>query len=111
MFLGVVLFTAFPSQAAQSTSPGISEKELQAFAKVYTDVQRIRLEYEPSLQKTKDPKQIQRIHQEADARIKETLDRQGLTVERYNQIYAAVNNNEELRRKTLKRVEQERKKP
>jgi hypothetical protein len=110
MFFGIVLFTAFPA-GAQSGGSGISEKELQAFARAYTDVQRIRLQYEPSLQKTKDPKQAERIHQEADSKIKATLDRQGLTVDRYNQIYAAVNKNEELRRKTLKQVEQERKKP
>ena len=92
---------------AQTT---ISDKELLAFAKAYVAVQQIRSQYEPPLQKTKDSKESQRLQQEANAKIKKTLDKEGLTIDRYNKIYSTVNANEELRRKTLKMVEQERKK-
>jgi hypothetical protein len=95
---------------AQGNSPKISDKELAAFAKAYVVVQQIRSQYEPSLQKTKDLKESQRLQQEANAKIKNTLDKQGLSVDRYNKIYAAVNGSEDLRRKALKMVEQERRK-
>jgi GTP1/Obg family GTP-binding protein len=104
----VVLY--FSSMALAQGSPPISDKDLAAFARAYTEVQQIRAEYEPTLRKTKDAKQSERLQQEANAKLKKTLDKQGLSIDRYNKIYAAVNANEDLRRKTLKMVEQERKK-
>lgn len=91
-------------------SPQISDKELAAFARAYTEVQQIRAQYEPSLARTKDPKETERIQREANAKLKKTLDKQRLSVDRYNKIYAAINANEDLRRKTLRMVDQERKK-
>ena len=104
----VLLF--FSSTALAQASPQISDKELAAFAKAYAEVQQIRSEYEPSLQKTKDTKESERLQREANAKLKKTLDKQGLSIDRYNKIYAAVNANEDLRRKTLKMVEKERRK-
>jgi GTP1/Obg family GTP-binding protein len=95
---------------AQGNSTQISDKELGAFAKAYAEIQQIRSQYEPSLQKTKDAKESERLQQEANAKLKKTLDKQGLSVDRYNKIYAAVNANADLRRKALKLVEQERRK-
>ena len=99
--------TAFAQGNSQTQ---VSDQELAAFAKAYAEVQRIRSQYEPSLQRTKDAKESERLQQEANARLKKTLDRQGLSIDRYNKIYTAVNANEALRRKALKMVEQERKK-
>jgi hypothetical protein len=107
IFIGLALLGVSTTALAQTT---ISDKELAAFAKVYAEVQQIRAQYEPSLQKAKDAKESERLQQEANAKLKKTLDNRGLSVDRYNKIYAAVNANEELRRKTLKMVEQERRK-
>jgi uncharacterized protein DUF4168 len=110
LLVGVVLISV-PSRAfAQGNATQISDRELTAFAKAYTEVQQIRSQYEPSLRKTKDAKESERLQQEANARLKKTLDKEGLSIDRYNKIYAAVNANEELRRKALRIVEQERKK-
>lgn len=107
--LGLALL-CFSTNVLSQASPQISDKELAAFARAYTEVQQIRAQYEPSLQKTKDPKESERIQREANAKLKKTLDKQGLSVDRYNKIYAAVNANEQLRRKALRMVDQERKK-
>jgi hypothetical protein len=106
--LALLLVFVSSSALAQGKSTQISDKELAAFAKAYAEVQRIRSQYEPSLQKSKDAKESERLQQEANAKLKKTLDKQGLSVDRYNRIYAAVNSSEELRRKALKMVEQER---
>lgn len=108
--LALLLVFVSSSALAQGKSTQISDKELAAFAKAYAEVQRIRSQYEPSLQKSKDAKESERLQQEANAKLKKTLDKQGLSVDRYNRIYAAVNSSEELRRKALKMVEQERRK-
>ncbi|MGE5301968.1 MAG: DUF4168 domain-containing protein [Alphaproteobacteria bacterium] len=110
LILALVFLCVSSTALAQGTSPKISDKELAAFAKAYVEVQHIRSQYEPSLQMTKNPKESQRLQQEANAKLKKTLDRQGLSVDRYNKIYAAVNAHEDLRRKALKMVEQERRK-
>jgi len=96
--------------AQGNSNTQVSDQELTAFAKAYAEVQQIRSQYEPSLQKTKDAKESERLQQEANAKLKKTLDKQGLSIDRYNKIYTAVNANEALRRKALKMVEQERKK-
>lgn len=110
ILIGIAFISAPCGALAQGNSTQVSERELTAFAKAYTEVQQIRSQYEPSLQKTKDARESERLQQEADTKLKKTLDKQGLSIDRYNKIYAAVNANEELRRKALKIVEQERKK-
>ncbi len=111
VIFGIALICGSSTALAQGNSnTQVSDQELTAFAKAYAAVQQIRSQYEPSLQKTKDAKESERLQQEANAKLKKTLDKQGLSIDRYNKIYAAVNANEELRRKALKMVEQERKK-
>ncbi len=110
VIFGIALISGSSGARAQGNSTQISDRELTAFARAYTEVQQIRLQYEPSLQKTKNAKESERLQQEANAKLKKTLDKQGLSIDRYNKIYAAVNANEELRRKALRIVEQERKK-
>jgi hypothetical protein len=88
----------------------LSDKELNAFVKAYVEYQKIRLSYGPVLEKSKDPKEKKRIQDEANTKVRQALDRHRLTSERYNRIFASVNGNEELRKKILKKVEEERKK-
>jgi hypothetical protein len=110
VILGIALICGSSTAFAQGNSnTRVSNQELTAFAKAYAEVQQIRSQYEPSLQKTKDARESERLQREANAKLKKTLDKQGLSIDRYNKIYAAVNANEALRRKALKMVEQERK--
>jgi len=111
VIFGIALICGPSTALAQGNSNNqVSDQELTAFAKAYAEVQQIRSQYEPSLQRTKDAKESERLQQEANAKLKKTLDKQGLSIDRYNKIYTAVNANEALRRKALKMVEQERKK-
>ena len=96
-----------PPANAETT---INEKELNAFIKAYVDYQKIRANYGSALERATDSQEKKRIEQEANTRVKRSLDAQGLSSERYNKIFATVNNNPELRQKVLKKVEDERKK-
>lgn len=111
--LVVILYGAAAATAGQApakpSATGLSEKELKAFAKAYADYQKIRGTYAPALEQAKDPARKKQIEQEANAKIKSSLDAQGLSVSRYNQIFAEVNNNPPLRKKVLQQVEEERK--
>ena len=88
----------------------VNDKELKAFVKAYVEYHRIRSTYGPALDSAKDPARKKQIEQEANAKVKQSLDAQGLSPERYNQIFARVNNDETLRKKVLKQVEEERRK-
>jgi len=109
------LASATPAESAEelkrpaaSAAATISEKELNAFVKAYVDYQNIRASYGPALERAADAQQKKRIEQEANTKVKQSLDAQGLTAERYNDIFATVNGNEELRKRVLKKVEDER---
>ncbi len=98
-----------PKQAGNSGQPAVSDRELASFVKAYVDYQRIRSQYAPALAKETDPTRKKQIEQEANTKIKRSLDTNRLSPERYNRIFATVNGNESLRKRVLKQVEEERK--
>ena len=113
MLIGVLFLSIGPAVQGQGVSSqrgDVTDKELAAFVKVYVQVQKIRSQYEPVLINTQDPKERQKIQQEGDSKVRAALEKQGFAVEKYNKIFAAVNGDGELRKKTLQLIEQERQK-
>jgi hypothetical protein len=99
-----------PKQQPAGKQANISDKELKAFVKAYVEYQKIRQEYEPTINNTQDLTEKQRLQDKGNAKLKKVLDKEGLTPENYNRIFSAVNADEQLRNKVLKMVEQQRKK-
>lgn len=97
-----------PKQAPYSESTSISDKELRTFAKAYVEYQKIRQNYEPRINKLQDAKEKEKLQHEGDTKVKAVLEKQGLTPESYNRLFAAVNGNEQLRQKALKLINEER---
>ena len=97
-----------PQSAQQQTS--VSDSELRAFAKAYVEYHKIRQKYEPQLKATKDAQQSKKIQDEANAKIKDVLAKQQLTPQQYNRVFNLVNNDEALRKKAMKLINEERKK-
>ncbi len=98
--------------AAQVQTPseqaGVSDQEIRAFAKAYVEFHRVRQAYEPALKNAQDPKEKRKLEQEANSKIEKALERHGLTVQKYNRIFAAANRNEALRKKALGLIGKER---
>jgi hypothetical protein len=103
-----VAYPASAEKAPAQSANSISDRELTAFVNAYVDYKRIQAEYAPALQKEKDPARKKQIEQDANSKVKRSLDANGLSPERYNRIFATVNANEGLRKKVLKQVEDER---
>jgi len=97
-----------PKQSQSAEPTKLSDKDLRAFAKAYVAYQKLRQTYEPRLGKIQDPKEKQKLQQEGDAKVKEALEKHGLTPQSYNRLFAAVNGNEQLRQKALKLINEER---
>jgi hypothetical protein len=87
----------------------VSDAELQAFAKAYVQYHKIRAQYEPQLKAAKDPQKSKKIQDEANTKVKEALAKQQLTVQNYNRVFTVVNNDETLRKRAMKLIEEERK--
>jgi hypothetical protein len=102
---------ASPKQTSPAAEPtNVSDKDLRAFVKAYVDYQKIRQNYEPKMNNTRDEKEKQKIQREGDDKVKQALEKQGLTPQAYNRLFVAVNGNPQLRQKALALINNERKK-
>jgi uncharacterized protein DUF4168 len=111
-FSAIAAATAADAAGQTGASGGpttVSEPELTAFVKTYVQYQKIRANYGPALEKAGSAERKKQVEQEANLKVKQSLDANGLTAERYNRIFTTVNGNEALRKKVLQRVEEERK--
>ena len=106
-----VLQAAEQARKPASIAPAtISDRELDAFVKAYVEYQKIRANYAPALKSTKNPARKKQIEREANAKVKRALDSNGLSADRYNQIFATINADAPLRKKVLKQVQEQRSK-
>ena len=94
------------TQAADPST--VSDKNLKAFANAYVEYHKIRQSYEVRIGKVQDPKEREKLQREGDSKVKQVLEKQKLTPESYNRFFTAVNGNEQLRRKALKLIDEER---
>ena len=99
-----------PKQGSSAEQANVTDKDLRAFAKAYVEYHNIRQNYEPRLNSTKDEKQKEKLQREGDNKVKQVLEKQGLTPQSYNRLFVAVNNNQQLRQKVLALISEERRK-
>jgi len=94
----------------QSPQPrkDVSDKELQAFAKAYVEVQKIQESHQGSLKKAQDPEQVQKLQQQTNVAMTKVMEKQGFTPEAYTQMLAAINSDNTLNKKVLDLVQKER---
>ena len=114
----VVVFLVFAASSGLSgqevaqkvaASANVSDRELHAFAKVYTRYHQLRESYGSRMAQTADVNEKARLVSQGNAEVKALLETQGLTVAKYNQILATLNSDPALRQKALQMVQQERK--
>lgn len=116
--LGIAIFSALlaavPVTSGQEIAPQTSNQEktndrdLGAFARAYVGLQKIRADYQQSLEAAAEPEKKHEIIAEVKGKIATLLEKEGLSADRYNQIFALINTDEKLREKTLDLITQER---
>jgi hypothetical protein len=89
----------------------VDDGKLRSFAKVYVQVEKIRQTYGPQLKETQDPQKNMEIQKEAKSKIDAALAQEGMTVDSYSQVVQTMNGNDELRKKAIEFIDQERTKP
>ena len=115
-FAGLALSSTAAIQAQENSTnqrpsqpTEVGDKELRSFAKSYIEFHKIRMEYEPALNKAYDQQEKNKLEQEAVAKFGKAVEKQGLTLESYFRIFQTVNANDAIRQKALKLIEEERK--
>jgi len=88
--------------AAQDQAPpavaaeDITDQQLDQFAEAALAVNEIGRKYGPELQAAEDEAAAQEIRTQAQEEMVEAVENQGLTVQEYNAIYAAAENDQEI---------------
>jgi Domain of unknown function (DUF4168) len=112
--LFLVIRTSAPTHAQETPNREagkVDDGKLRSFAKVYVQVEKIRQTYGPQLKETQDPQKNMEIQKEAKSKIDDALAQEGMTVESYSQVIQTMNGNDELRKKAIEFIDQERTKP
>ena len=91
ILVGLPLWPASETRAEQPSlrlqSGGktyISDRELRTFAKAYAEIYGIVAVYEPSLKAPREPKQVEKIMQEAEQQIEELLEAHAFTADSFH---------------------------
>ena len=83
-------------QQQQQQVPDFSDQELQQFAEAATDIQEISAQWEPRLQQAETQEEIEQVRQAANEEMVEAIEDNGLSVEKYSEIYMSAQSDPEL---------------
>ncbi len=114
--LGLGMAWASP---AWSQSPGPSPQEapkpkafsptdLQSFARAAVKVKKLNEIYQPKLQAAETPEEQQTVRRDATAKMTEAVEKEGLSVDKYNEIYLAARSDPEVADEVSKLIEKAR---
>ena len=92
-----------PTPTVQASN--ISEKKLEKFADSLGEIMVIREDFTAKLEKTGDPAEAQQLQQEANEKMMNTVVDNDLSIEEYNAINQAVQNDPKLRDRVIAMVQ------
>lgn len=96
-----ILAVGFTSAAAQGGPPpggiAFTDDELKAFANAFESISEISDEYENKFKNARDPQRANQLKNEANGKMVEAVEKEGLSVRKYNQIHNATRTDERVR--------------
>jgi flagellar motor protein MotB len=106
-FLMVVVAKPLVAQVAPKPQE-LDEKQLRSLAKVYVQVEKIRQEYEPRAKEASGPEEGKQIQQEAQSKFQQVLTKEGLSEENYTKIFEVARADQDVRKKILQMIGEEK---
>jgi transcription initiation factor IIF auxiliary subunit len=94
-----------PQAAPAVQAADISDKKLEKFADSLGEIMEIREDFTAKLEQTGDPAEAQQLQQEANQKMMETVENNDLSIEEYNAINQAVQNDPQLRDKVVSMIQ------
>ncbi|WP_407294458.1 DUF4168 domain-containing protein [Stutzerimonas zhaodongensis] len=83
----------------------ISDKKLEKFADSLGEIMEIRQDFTAKLEEIGDPAEAQQLQQQANQQMMKTVEDNDLSIEEYNAINQAVQNNPQLRDKVISMIQ------
>ncbi|MCI0917251.1 DUF4168 domain-containing protein [Pseudomonas stutzeri] len=112
MAAGASQVSAQQASPAPATQPApvveaadISDKKLEKFADSLGEIMEIREDFTAKLEKTGDPAEAQQLQQQANEKMMNTVQENDLSIEEYNAINRAVQNDPKLRDKVIAMIQ------
>jgi len=100
---------ASPAPATQPApvveAADISDKKLEKFADSLGEIMEIREDFTAKLEKTGDPAEAQQLQQQANEKMMNTVQENDLSIQEYNAINRAVQNDPKLRDKVIAMIQ------
>lgn len=95
-----------PWEQQQAVPSDFSDEEIDKVATAYVDIIDIREEYHGRLAEVDDPEVAQQIQMEANEKITEAVENNGIDVETYNNVITAAQTDEGLMNDLLSKIDQ-----
>ncbi|EQM79093.1 DUF4168 domain-containing protein [Stutzerimonas stutzeri] len=112
MAAGASQVSAQQASPAPATQPApvveaadISDKKLEKFADSLGEIMEIREDFTAKLEKTGDPAEAQQLQQQANEKMMNTVQENDLSIDEYNAINRAVQNDPKLRDKVIAMIQ------
>lgn len=112
MAAGATQVSAQQASPAPATQPApvveaadISDKKLEKFADSLGEIMEIREDFTAKLEKTGDPAEAQQLQQQANEKMMNTVQENDLSIQEYNAINRAVQNDPKLRDKVIAMIQ------
>ncbi|TDY04004.1 DUF4168 domain-containing protein [Thiohalophilus thiocyanatoxydans] len=90
-----------PPQQQGQAAADVDDESLSKFKDAFGDVNSVRESFAGKLEDVEDPEKAQKIQQQAQQEMQGAVEDAGLSVEEYNQIFAAVQQDPELQEEVL----------
>jgi len=97
-----------PTPAPGATTP-IADAKVEQFAAAFVDVQDIQSQTSQQLSAAKDDQQASQLKADAEKKMIEAVERQGLQIQEFNRIAQLMTTDLQLRSKVVEKVQQRRK--
>lgn len=108
---GTALAQQQPPQPTTPQSPptqqiDVGDEEVRKFAEIYVDIERTRAEVAQELSQAADQTEAQEIQGRAQDEIVTAIEEHGWSVEQFNQVANAINNDPELRQQAVDHIKE-----
>ncbi len=102
----ILALVAVCAMALPAVAQDPSDAKLEAVAHSYVDIMEIQQEYGPKIEAAETPEEAQAVQQEASEQIVEAIEeRDGVTVDEYNQIMGEVQEDKQLRSRLIAAID------
>lgn len=106
MLLGAAWSDARAQQQQPMVPPELSQSQIETFADAALELRQVQQEFDAQMQGAQDAAEVERLQQQAQQEAQQAIEGNGLTVDEYNAIVQAANQDPQLYAMIVETMEQ-----